>query len=426
MSNELSDIDALYSVVMSNLHELDKLDTSNSAYTQSNESIDEMIYIAENWYDNFKVVSQLHTSIEWRKDDSIIRERLQPLSQDARELLYKLDKEITESIKLEVHSLTTLAESIIERIWLLGLVILMFILSGYYYLRNRVLGPISSVANGLMIQSQKNQKVQLPVTNAREVDTLVNAFNHLSESLAHAEAVVRHTDKMSTVGELASCVAHEINNPLNNMARVTEFIEEEIKTDNVNDTVSDDFKILHREIGRCANIVKNLLDFGKPKEPQIKVVSLLPILDESIQLLKHKAQDKNLVLDKSISSDLPDVDADPSQIHQVFVNLILNAMEFSPKGETITVSLEQQNNEYIICRVIDRGIGADDTAIEHFFDPFYTTRKGHEGMGLGLSVCHGIIKHHQGDIGVIAGEHSGLIVWFTLPIAANPHINTHE
>jgi len=423
MRNELNDIDMLFSVIKYDLKQLAELKHSGLTSIQTRETVDQMSLIADNWYDNFKVVSQIHTSGEWRKDDVIIREKLQPLSQDIRRLLYKLDNEIDQSIKLEVQSLTYLAESIIERIWMLGIAILFFIVIGYFYLGNRVLAPISNVADGLMIQSQDNKKMQLPNTSTRELNTLVNAFNQLSESLTRAEAVVRHTDKMATVGELASCVAHEINNPLNNMARITEFIEEEITTGNIDDNLSKDFNILHREMDRCAGIVKNLLDFGKPKEPSIQTTSLTPLLDESIQLLKHKAQDKNITLKKRVSADLPEVNADPSQIHQVFVNLLLNAIEFSPSDETITVTAKKNDDQTVICSVIDHGPGADESKIERFFDPFYTTRQGHEGMGLGLSVCSGIIIHHQGAIGASAGKRGGLVVWFTLPIANSPHIS---
>jgi signal transduction histidine kinase len=418
MSNELDDIDTLYAGITGNLAQLAELKKTANIEIQASDMIDEMSYIAENWYENFKRVSEIHTSREWRRDDAIIKEQLQPLSQEIRRLLYQLDDEIDQSIKLEVKSLTHLAETIIERIWFLGIIILSFIVMGYYYLRNRVLTPISTVANGLLIQSQNNQAMQIPNTSTRELNQLVDAFNQLSDSLAKAEAVVRHTDKMATVGELASCVAHEINNPLNNMARITEFIEEEINTGNVSETVNKDFSILHREMDRCAGIVRNLLDFGKPREPAISRTSLPELLDESIQLLKHKALDNRIIIDTQIVPELSPVYADPSQIHQVFVNLLLNAIEFSPPGETITVALEQQDEQFVICRVMDHGPGADESKIEHFFDPFYTTRKGHEGMGLGLSVCYGIIQHHQGDIGAHAGEHDGLVVWFTLPVAS--------
>lgn len=417
MSNELDDIETLYSGVISNLQQLNNLKDLSSADPQLSETIEELGKIAGNWYESFQVVSEIHTSREWRRDDAIIKERLQPLSQDVRHLLYQLDNEIDQSIKSGVQSLTRLAQSIIERIWLLGIITLSFIVIGYYYLRNRVLTPISNVANGLVIQSQDNQAMQLPTTGTRELNQLVDAFNQLSESLAQAEAVVRHTDRMSTVGELASCVAHEINNPLNNMARITEFIEEEIRSNKQSDNIDKDFSILHREMDRCAGIVRNLLDFGKPREPAVRETALDELLDESVQLLKHKAQDNRIIIDPQIAANLPRVCADPSQIHQVFVNLLLNAIEFSPPGETITVLLEQQDENFIRCRVIDHGPGADEAMIERFFDPFYTTRKGHEGMGLGLSVCYGIIQHHKGDIGAHAGEPDGLVVWFTLPVA---------
>ncbi len=420
MNKELNDIKTLHDGVMSNLQQLKMPKRPDLPGLQDNETIDKMIRIAEDWYRNFESVSQIHISGAWRKDDAIIRERLHPLSQEIRQLLYKLDDEIDESIKADVQSLTALAGSIIGQIWLLGGIILVFIITGYFYIRNRVLEPISDVANGLLIKTTRHDIQQLPVSNTREVNALVTAFNQLSESLAKAEAVVRHTDKMSIVGELASGVAHEINNPLNNMARLTEFIEEEVTSAHGDERIRDDFRILHHEMDRCAAIVKNLLDFGKPGAPQVSSIDLNSIIHESIKLLKHQAQDKGLVINQDIGENLPRVNADPSQIHQVIVNLLLNAIHFSPEHEAITITLDVNDDQLqLICRIIDHGPGADQHEIERFFEPFYTTRKGQEGSGLGLSVCYSIIQHHNGQIGAHAGEHDGLIVWFTLPISSS-------
>ena len=423
MSKELDDIDTLFNGVITNLEQLNTMKLPDLPGLQDNETIQKLTVVANDWYNNFKTVSQIHVSGEWRRDDAIIREQLQPLSKQIRQQLYQLDDEIDESSKLSLQSLTELARTITSQIWLLGSIILILIITGYYYLRNRVLEPVSNVAEGLMGKAMRHDIKQLPASNTREVNTLITAFNQLSDSLAKAEAVVRHTDKMSVVGELASGVAHEINNPLNNMARLTEFIEEEVTTNCNGEKLRDDFRILHHEMDRCASIVKNLLDFGKPGQPRISNIDLSSLIEESTRLLKHQAQDKHLAFETSIQSNLSRVNADPSQIHQVIVNLLLNAIYFSPEHETIGIEMElDEDQQRLECRIIDHGPGAEAAEIEHFFEPFYTTRKGQEGSGLGLSVCYSIIKHHNGEIGARAGKNGGLVVWFSLPVAGENQV----
>jgi len=423
MINELSDIETLYYGVKDNLQNIKDAEKNNVFYQDNRGTTEELMELADSWYNNFKIVGEIHTSDEWRKDDVIIREQLQPVSQSIRKLLYKLDTEIDQSFQQDIYSLTNLASSIIWNIWLLGILTLIFISMGYFYIQKHIVNPIYDVAEGLKIQKTENKQIALPDTTTSEINTLVAAFNELSHSLASAEAVVRHTDKMATVGELASCVAHEINNPLHNMSMIVQLAREEVANNLPETELNNDIKILQHEIDRCAAIVKNLLDFGRLKEPSIEKISITTILDESIQLLNHKAGIKHININSHIAPDLPDVEADPSQIHQVFVNLILNAIDFSPKGGTINVTIEQQNHQ-LICNVTDEGKGVDDFVIEKLFDPFYTTRKGHEGMGLGLSVCYGIIQSHRGEIGAHSDENNGLTVWFTLPISIHKDINT--
>jgi len=423
MSNELSDIETLYSGVKDNLQMLKDSERSNYISLENTDLTDELIELSENWYESFKIVSEIHTSDEWRKDDVIIREQLQPVLQKIRKLLHKLDVEIDQSFQQDIYSLTDLANDIIRNIWLLGILILIFISMGYFYIQKHILNPIDDVSEGLKIQKTERKQIAIPDTSTSEINTLVTAFNELSHSLASAEAVVRHTDKMSTVGELASCVAHEINNPLHNMSVIIELAREEISSSLPDTNLDNDINILQNEIDRCAAIVKNLLDFGRLKEPVIEHVAIKKILTESIQLLNHKASIKNISITSSVPEDIPEVRADPSQIHQVFVNLILNAIDFSTEGDSITITIKLQE-EHITCSVSDQGKGVDKFVIEKLFDPFYTTRKGHEGMGLGLSVCYGIIQSHHGEIGARSGDNGGLTVWFTLPISNNKEINS--
>ena len=423
MSNEVLDIETLYSGVKENLQKLKNTEKMNTISLENKSATNELIDLSANWYKSFKIVSQIHTSDEWRKDDILIREQIQPRSQKIRALLYNLDLEIDQSFQQEIFSLTDLAAKTIRNIWVLGILTLIFISAGYFYIKKHILNPIHNVAEGLKTQKIENKKIALPDTGTSEVNTLITAFNELSRSLASAEAIVRQTDKMATVGELAACVAHEINNPLNNMSIIVELAREEVSTKLPEADLNNDIKILQHEIDRCAAIVKNLLDFGRLKEPSIKQVSITTILDESIQLLNHKASINHITIKSYVPSNIPDIEADPSQIHQVFVNLILNAIDFSPKNETINITIEKQK-EKIICNVIDHGKGVDEFVIEKLFDPFYTTRKGHEGMGLGLSVCYGIVQAHQGEIGARSSKNGGLTIWFTLPVSNDKDTNT--
>ncbi|RDH84054.1 MAG: hypothetical protein DIZ80_07940 [endosymbiont of Galathealinum brachiosum] len=421
MKNELNDIDTLFSGVRATLQKIKKSETRNKASLENSAITTNLIDLSEEWYKSFKVVSKIHTSAEWRQDDIIISQQIRPLSKKIKQLLYDIDEETNNSIQNEITSLTGLSSNTILNIWILGTLILVFLSTGYYYIQKYVLDPISNVANGLILQKEENINMKLPDTSTLEVNALVNAFNDLSNSLSSAQEVVRLTDKMATVGELASCVAHEINNPLNNMSLIIQFAREEVNSKLPDGDLSKDIIVLQHEIQRCASIVKNLLDFGRLKEPSVEQSSLSDILDESIQLLNHKASLKKITISKEIPANLPYIKIDPSQIHQVFVNLIINAIDFSPENKTINILIEKQKNtdnglEAIICKITDHGCGVDEQTLEKLFNPFYTTRKGHEGMGLGLSVCYGIIQQHKGNIGAYNEKGNGLTIWFTLPL----------
>lgn len=420
---QISTIDMLQGVIKHNLERLETINKQHHLGFEASDSIEQLSVISDNWFKHYDQVSMIHTSGEWRSDDKIILERLQPISGKIRIQLYELDALLQQSALADINTLTEVAETIINNNWALAGIILLSLFGGFYYLQRRVLLPVSSVVDGLIAQAKNNQYTNLPAPKSREVSELVDAFNHLSLSLNEAEqarekaeAVARHADKMSTVGELASHVAHEINNPLNNMTRLTEFIQDEIKTCNSSDNVDKDFDVLRSELRRCGDIVKNLMDFGKPGEPVFSSIDLCALARDSWKLLEHKASGDQITVRIDCGKQKHRVHADPAQIQQVFVNLILNAIHFSPEGGVIHITVQKDDDNMLRCRVTDQGVGVEQSDLKHFFDPFFTTKQGHEGMGLGLSVCHSIIKNHSGMIGASRNIPRGVTIWFTLPI----------
>jgi two-component system NtrC family sensor kinase len=273
---------------------------------------------------------------------------------------------------------------------------------------------ITSYANGEQVRYLDNRR--------DEIGQVGRAFNYLTDTLARAEKEREYAEniacqaaKMATVGELAAGVAHEINNPLNNMMSLTEMMETMVDQGANPTVLREDLNILRQEGRRCADIVQGLLDFARPKPPVLVPVQMLLLVEESIRLLASKARAASVSINLSSEPNLPDILGDKGQLLQVMVNLLLNAIQESPKGAAVQISLVQGENNYLKCLVTDQGRGLEQHQISRIFEPFYTTKQDRQGTGLGLSVSYAIIQRHGGGMGAHPGKEKGLVLWFTLP-----------
>ena len=273
---------------------------------------------------------------------------------------------------------------------------------------------ITSYANG--------DRVRYLDKRRDEIGQVGRAFNYLTDTLAraekereYAEKIACQAAKMATVGELSAGVAHEINNPLNNMMSLTEMMETMVDQGANPQVLREDLKILRQEGRRCADIVQGLLDFGRPKPPVLAPVQMPLLVEESVRLLASKARVSGVSINLSCESRLPDILGDKGQLQQVMVNLLLNAIQESPKGAAVQVSLILEKNKFLKCLVTDQGRGLEQHLISRIFEPFYTTKQDRQGTGLGLSVSYSIIQRHGGEMGAHPGKEKGLVLWFTLP-----------
>ena len=425
MPVEAGNIKLLYEAMSSKLEALKTLRARDGLSFQGSASLDQMLRISKKWYAGFEHISRILSNDTWRQDDLMIREQVQPLSAEIRDRLRQLEASIKASSSREREALAQLSRSVIQAIWFLGGLVLLLAAGWFVYLDRGLLRPVFQVSEALKRQTGKGAGTrQLPVPQTRESQDLVLAFNQLVASLesaeinrAQAEAAARHAVKMSMVGEMASCVAHEINNPLNNMMRVIEFLEQDLGDEaSIAETTREDLAVLRQEQKRCAVIVQNLLDFGRPMPPSVTVVNPLVLIQESVRLLSRTAQKKGISIIVDSEGTLPLVRVDSGQIQQVLVNLLLNAIEAGPKQSEIRVLWQRMTHGFLKCLVQDQGAGVTPHEIDQLFDPFFSNKLNQRGMGLGLSVSRSIVEHHGGTMGAEIEPEGGFLVWFTMPL----------
>jgi len=214
------------------------------------------------------------------------------------------------------------------------------------------------------------------------------------------------SERLKAVATLAAGMAHEIKNPLTSIKTFTEFIDK--KKDDP-DFINKFKEIVGPEVDRINHIVKQLLEFSKPSELELKDTNINNLLNETLELLNNQFISRNIKIEKHLN-DLPTIKTDPNQIKQVFLNLLLNAIEAINTNGTITVSTKAINSSttydiphttyepVVNISISDTGCGINKADIPRLFDPFYTNKDS--GTGLGLSVVHGIIDKHHGKIEV--------------------------
>ena len=224
------------------------------------------------------------------------------------------------------------------------------------------------------------------------------------------------TDRLASIGELASGIAHELNNPLTGVIGFSELMLEK----DVSNEIKEDIAIIHHEAVRAAEVVKNLLTFARRHEPSRQPVNINSTIASVLGLRAYEQKVNNIKVITRFDSDLPMIEADGFQLQQVFLNIILNAeyaMQEANKGGILTITTERLKDTVRIS-FADNGTGISEKNMKHIFDPFFTTKDVGSGTGLGLSICHGIVAEHEGKLYAQNGPDGGAAFIVELPVKA--------
>jgi two-component system NtrC family sensor kinase len=214
---------------------------------------------------------------------------------------------------------------------------------------------------------------------------------------------------------LAAGVAHEVNNPLGGILALTGLTVEDMPKD---DPKRENLEEVIRQTERCRDIVKGLLEFSRQSKGNTEAVDLNKVLEETLSLIGKQALFFNINLDCQLEPELPPVVADRSQFQQVFINILMNAVQAMNERGTITIKTRHKSADNSVeVAISDTGKGIPPEDIGRIFDPFFTTKAGGHGTGLGLSIAYGIVTTHGGHISVQSEVGKGSTFTIRVPVA---------
>jgi len=223
--------------------------------------------------------------------------------------------------------------------------------------------------------------------------------------------------KLASIGELVAGVAHEVNNPLTGILGYAQLLAEK---QDIPQNVKEDLQKIYEESKRTVRIVQNLLRFARQYKPEKNLVDINELVERTLELEAYKLRTSNIELSTKLSADVPLILADYNQLQQVILNIVNNAQqaiaEVKRKGKiTLTTNVIE---DYIRISIADNGPGISADNMTKIFDPFFTTKPDGSGSGLGLSVCHGLVTEHGGNIYAESTPGKGTIFIIELPVAA--------
>ena len=249
-------------------------------------------------------------------------------------------------------------------------------------------------------------QASLAIENAETYKRLEDKINQLTET---QQRLIR-SEKLAAIGSMSSYVAHEIRNPLVTIGGFAKTLSRFTFTDS---KIKVNIDIIIEEVKRLEKILNNITDFGKPSKPEMVDTQICEIMENTCMLMENYFQEKHIRLQKKYETSLPEIPVDPTQIKQVFLNILMNAVESMPDGGKLDVNIESVD-ESIKIYIIDTGKGIQQGVLQDIYDPFFTTKLS--GTGVGLSVSLKIIEDHGGTIDAISKQEKGTTMLITLPI----------
>jgi signal transduction histidine kinase len=263
---------------------------------------------------------------------------------------------------------------------------------------------------------------QVELKSNDEVGLLAASFNEMSRKMAEDierlralnEHLVR-AEKLAAAGALAAGVAHEVNNPLASISSLIQIIQSRPLTPDREAETREMLRLISTQIERISQVLRDMLDFARQRPPARAQLDLARVVESSLRLAAFDKGFKRLKVTTDFDGRAPKVSADPDQLQQVFLNLLLNARDAMPEGGDIRIRLgSDEAAREVFVEVADTGHGIPADILPHVFDPFFTTKRA--GAGLGLAVCYGIVTAHGGRVAVESGGgQAGTVVRVTLP-----------
>ncbi|MBM4349770.1 MAG: hypothetical protein FJ106_07780 [Deltaproteobacteria bacterium] len=254
-------------------------------------------------------------------------------------------------------------------------------------------------------------------TVAKEVAIIIVRRQAEQEKLELQEQL-RHADRLATIGQLSAGVAHELNEPLGNILGFAQLVK---KCPGLPQQAELDIEKILTASLNAREVVKKLLIFARKLPPRKTKVNLNQLVEEGLHFFESRCAKEGIELAGSLSPDLPEILADPAQLNQVIVNLIINALQAMKTGDRLTIRT-LAGEEHVSLMIEDTGIGMDEEVMKQIFTPFFTTKDVGQGTGLGLPVVHGIVTSHGGSIKIESKPNQGSRFEIQLPITGSPEV----
>jgi signal transduction histidine kinase len=374
----------------------------------------------------------------WENEATEEGNRLLDIVTGAAEATARMNRHLD---RLQISSLKRSGITIFAAIILSSL----FSLAVIALLMRSIRRPLNMLVEGIERVSSGNYSSRVDVTSDAEIGFLAKTFNTMTgsletttrqrdlledelrqlnanlekrvskatEDLKRSHEQMLRTETLSAVGTLASGVAHELATPLSSVINYVQMIR---RRTGDQDRISGEMSIIEKELARCRDILRGMLAFIRPPEKERMLTDINGILHDMIELTKYQTRSNKIYVRESLDPRLPSIMAVQGQLKQVFLNIIVNAIQSMPEGGELEVATSPDDEaQKIEVKISDTGSGIPSSNMNRIFEPFFTDKKS--GTGLGLSISYGIVKGHGGDIEVYSEEGKGTTFLIRLPVS---------
>ncbi len=241
---------------------------------------------------------------------------------------------------------------------------------------------------------------ELAIAVCQGVAEIEMCWPYLVDRLQGTQDELIRIEKITSLGQMAASIAHEINNPLAGVLMYTKLLAKKITGNTFKKEESLDYlSKMESEVSRCSRIIRNLLDFARQTEPMLRLVDINQVIEQVLAMVGHQAKLQNVEVVKEFSTSLPKVMADFDQLQQIFTNLTLNAIQAMPEGGKLALRTSVVDSQVKV-DVEDTGCGIPKENLSKLGTPFFTTKEKGKGVGLGVAVVYGIVERHKGKVTV--------------------------